>query len=193
VTGVHADETHPGERPSNEAFASHPGEMHQDEALATAIVAALTARSLTIAVAESLTGGLLTAGLVSVPGASVVLHGGVIAYATALKHSLLGVSAELLAESGPVHPEVARQMAVGVRDALAVDGRAADVGVATTGVAGPGPQAGHPAGTGFIGIAIGPDVSVRGFAFDGDRETIRSAVVSEVLTVLASKLGPAVD
>lgn len=158
-------------------------------ALAAAIIAALTERSLTIAVAESLTGGLLAAELVSVPGASAVLNGGVVVYATALKHSVLGVSASLLAEFGPVHPEVARQMATGVRDVLAVDDRAADLGISTTGVAGPGPQDGHSPGTGYIGISIGQDVTVRGFVLDGDREVVRRGVVSAALLALIETLG----
>ncbi|MBC7723416.1 MAG: nicotinamide-nucleotide amidohydrolase family protein [Burkholderiaceae bacterium] len=152
--------------------------------IAERLVAGLTRRRLTIAVAESLTGGLLVAELVAVPGASAVVHGGVVAYATPLKHTVLGVSASLLAEFGPVHPQVATQMATGVRDALAVDGTAAYIGVATTGVAGPGPQDGIAAGTVFVGIAIGEHVSVLSLALDGPRETIRKRVVYESLLEL---------
>ncbi|HEY2642418.1 MAG TPA: nicotinamide-nucleotide amidohydrolase family protein, partial [Galbitalea sp.] len=96
------------------------------------VIAELTARGLTIAVAESLTGGLLVAELISVPGASAVVNGGVVAYNTALKHSLLGVDQQLLATRGAVDPDVAGQMAAGVRLACAVDGVPADLGVATT-------------------------------------------------------------
>ena len=70
----------------------------------------------------------------------VVVRGGVVAYATELKAQLLGVDAELLAASGPIHPDVAKQMAAGVRERLG-----ADLGIATTGVAGPDPQDGHAA------------------------------------------------
>ena len=98
------------------------------------LVAELTRRGLTIAVAESLTGGLLVAELIAVPGASLVVRGGVVAYATDLKEELLGVDAALLAASGPIHPDVARQMADGVRRRLG-----ADIGISTTGAAGPGP------------------------------------------------------
>ena len=100
------------------------------------LVSRLIAHGWTVAVAESLTGGLVVSSLVSVPGASATVRGGVVAYATALKHSLLGVDAALLAAEGAVHPDVARQMAEGVRETAAIDGRAADVGIATTGVAG---------------------------------------------------------
>jgi nicotinamide-nucleotide amidase len=114
--------------------------------LAVDVVAELTGRGLTVAVAESLTGGLVVAELVSVPGSSAVVRGGVVAYQTPLKHSLLGVDAGLLAEHGPVHPDVAAAMATGVRERLAVDGRRADVGLSTTGVAGPDDQDGHAPG-----------------------------------------------
>ena len=76
----------------------------------------------------------------SVPGASLVFNGGVVSYHTQLKHSLLGVDAELLAENGPVDPHVAQQMAEGARHTCAIDGRPADIGLATTGVAGPDPD-----------------------------------------------------
>jgi nicotinamide-nucleotide amidase len=142
----------------------------------------------TVAVAESLTGGLLVAELVSVPGASRVVLGGVVAYATAIKQTVLGVPEALLGEHGPVHPEVARRMALGVRSALAVGGRDATIGLSTTGVAGPGSQDGHPAGTAFVGIAVGPVVSVLELRLSGDRSAIRRAVVSEALSGLSGMI-----
>jgi nicotinamide-nucleotide amidase len=141
------------------------------------LVAELTSRGLTIAVAESLTGGLLVAELIGVPGASVVVRGGVVAYATELKAELLGVDAALLAASGPIHPEVAKQMAAGVRDRLG-----ADIGMATTGAAGPDPQDGHQPGEVWLGFAIGDAVTAVGLALGGDRETIRRDTVSESLS-----------
>lgn len=148
------------------------------------VIALLAERGWTIAVAESLTGGLVVAELISVPGASTVVTGGVVAYATELKHSLLGVSAEVLAAHGPVHRDVAMQMAGGVRAFAGVGGAPTDVGLSTTGVAGPGPQDGHPAGTVFIGMARGREVRVVSLDLDGDREGIRRAVVSESLSAL---------
>jgi nicotinamide-nucleotide amidase len=148
------------------------------------VVALLTARGLTIAVAESLTGGLLVAELIRTPGASAVVNGGVVAYNTAIKHSVLGVDAELLAARGAVDADVAEQMASGVRSALAVDGRAADIGISTTGVAGPEPQDGQPVGTVFLGFAIGTEVVNVGLGLSGTRDGIRKAVVSESLRQL---------
>jgi nicotinamide-nucleotide amidase len=146
---------------------------------ASLVIDALKERGLTLAVAESLTGGLLTATLVDVPGASAVLRGGVVAYATELKAQLLGVSAELLAASGPIDGEVARQMADGVRTRLG-----ADVGIATTGVAGPDAQDGHPPGEVWLGFAIAGQVTAVGLALGGDRDAIRGDTVTESLSRL---------
>ena len=154
------------------------------DTLARDVVATLTARGLTIAVAESLTGGLLVAELISVPGASAAVRGGVVAYNTQLKHSILGVSADLLAHQGAVDPDVAAQMAAGVRVACAVDGVPASIGISTTGVAGPDPQDGKAVGTVFVGIATDEGTNILAFHLDGTREAIRRTVVSESLTKL---------
>jgi nicotinamide-nucleotide amidase len=148
------------------------------------VVHLLTERGLTIAVAESLTGGLLVSELIRTPGASAVVVGGVVAYSTALKHSVLGVDAALLASNGAVDPEVARQMASGVRDVLAVDGRPADIGVSTTGVAGPDPQDSKPVGTVFLGIAFGDEVRSVELGLSGSRDEVRAAVVVEALALI---------
>ena len=147
------------------------------------IVDALRRHGLTIAVAESLTGGLLVSSLVAVPGASAVVRGGVVAYATDLKASLLDVDSALLAASGPVHPDVARAMADGVRRRLR-----ASIGISTTGVAGPDPQDGHEPGEVWLGFAIGDDVTAVGLALGGDRAAIRSDTVSESLSRLRALL-----
>ena len=159
-------------------------------ALGARLIATLTERGLTVAVAESLTGGMLTSELIRTPGASAVVRGGIVAYSTELKHSLLGVDAGLLAVYGPVHADVARQMASGVRAALTVADLPADIGIATTGVAGPDPQDGQPVGTVFVAIAIGMDIHVLELQLDGDREAIRSAVVYESLLELERLLSP---
>lgn len=149
--------------------------------VAAALVDRLIAREWTVAVAESLTGGLVVASLVAVPGASATVRGGVVAYATALKHSLLGVDAALLAAEGAVHPEVARQMAEGVRTIAAVDGVAADVGIATTGVAGPSPQDGRSVGTVYIAVAGPKGTRVEALSLRGTRAQIRAEATRSAL------------
>lgn len=101
----------------------------------------------TLATAESLTAGLLAGTVADVAGASAVLRGGLVVYATDLKHSLAGVDADLLRARGPVDPTVAGQLARGA----AVRCRA-DLGVGVTGVAGPDSQDGHPVGEVWIGV-----------------------------------------
>lgn len=158
------------------------------EDLSARVVASLAAKQLTIAVAESLTGGLLVAELIRTPGASAVVNGGIVAYRTNLKQTLLGVDASLLAEHGAVHPEVAAGMATGVCRALTVDGVAADIGLSTTGVAGPDPQDGHPVGTVFLGLARGGTVQTRKLELAGTRDEIRDAVVAAALAWLLEEL-----
>lgn len=154
-----------------------------------ALIAELTARHLTIAVAESLTGGLLTAELTGIPGASVVVNGGVIAYSTELKSTLLGVDSSILAVHGPVDPDVAKQMAVGVRTELAVAGVRADVGVATTGVAGPDPQGGRSPGTVFIGLSFGTGSWAVPLHLSGDRATVRAQTVARAVEAVHELIG----
>ncbi|SPT53890.1 competence damage-inducible protein A [Actinomyces bovis] len=137
------------------------------------------AHGLRLAVAESLTGGLLADAVVSVPGASAVMRGAVVAYATELKAQLLGVEAAQLARTGPVDPEVARQMAAGV--ARVMD---ADLGLATTGVAGPGPAEGHPAGTVYVAAWSSQRVLHQELHLSGGRQEVREGSV-----VAALKLG----
>ncbi|WP_233193288.1 CinA family protein [Cryobacterium sp. Y29] len=145
------------------------------------LIAELTARHFTIAVAESLTGGLLVAELVRIPGASKVVRGGVVAYDSAVKRDLLQVDSSVLNVHGPVHADVAKQMASGVRTLLAVNGVRADIGVSTTGVAGPGPDGGHPAGTVFIGLSKGTGSWSVPLHLNGDRAEIRAETVRQAI------------
>lgn len=140
----------------------------------------LTARGLTVAIAESLTGGLLCAALTEVPGASAAVRGGIVAYATDLKSSLLGVDEELLATAGPVDSETALEMARGVARRLG-----ADIGVSTTGVAGPDPQGGKSVGTVFIACSWGNTHTVEELSLVGTRNEIRSLTVHKALELLA--------
>lgn len=149
--------------------------------MTVALIEHLTQQGLTVAVAESLTGGLLCAALTEVPGASAVVRGGVVAYATDLKASELGVSTELLASQGAVDADVALQMATGVASQMG-----ADIGLSTTGVAGPEPQDGKAVGTVFIACAWGEKRSVEELSLSGTRNEIRSLTVHAALRMLAS-------
>jgi nicotinamide-nucleotide amidase len=151
--------------------------------LAREILELMGSRGQTLAVAESLTGGMVCTALTDVAGASVVVRGGVIAYATDLKAVLLGVPRVLLERYGAVHPDVAAAMADGVRRRLG-----AGLGVATTGVAGPDPQDGQPAGTVHIAVAADQDVVVRTLALPGDRATVRAGTVSAALGLLLGRI-----
>ncbi|MEU6815915.1 nicotinamide-nucleotide amidohydrolase family protein [Streptomyces sp. NPDC046860] len=158
---------------------------------ATELVRLLRVNGETLAVAESLTGGLVAAEITAVPGASQVFRGSVTAYATELKHRLLGVDARLLARSGAVDPQVAAQMAAGVRAALD-----ADWGIATTGVAGPDPQDGQPVGTVYVavdgplrqGSTSAPGGKVQALRLNGGRAEIRMESVRSVLALLLREL-----
>lgn len=138
---------------------------------------------ITLATAESLTAGLVAARIADVPGASAVLLGGVVSYAVDVKAQVLGVEAGRLARYGPVDPVVAEQMAVGALRLLG-----ADLAVSTTGVAGPGPNDGHDAGTVYIGYATHRGSGHRLFRFSGGRSAIRSATVREAVKMLLGAL-----
>jgi nicotinamide-nucleotide amidase len=146
------------------------------EALLNRLVGALKDRGETIATAESLTGGMVGAALTDVPGVSAVYRGGLVVYATDLKAKLAGVPDDLLAAVGPVHPDTASALATGVRERLE-----ATYGLATTGVAGPDPQAGIAAGTVYVAAAGPASVQVRKLELTGDRASIRQGSVRAVL------------
>lgn len=143
------------------------------------VVAALKACGETVATAESLTAGLVAAEITTVPGASAVLRGGLVVYATDLKASLAGVDAALLAEHGAVHPEVARQLAEGARARCG-----ATWGLGLTGVAGPDPQDGVAAGTVHIGLSGPSGSAVQTITVGGDRHEVRAASVIAALDLL---------
>lgn len=143
----------------------------------------LAERDQTLAVAESLTGGMVAAEITAVPGASRSFLGSVTAYATELKHRVLGVDAELLAAEGAVNAQVAAEMAAGVRRVLG-----ASWGIATTGVAGPDPQDGQPVGTVYIAVAGPAGRKTALLRLNGSRTEIRRESVRTVLELLSSEL-----
>ena len=138
-----------------------------------------------LAVAESLTGGAVSSAIVGVPGASAVFLGGVVAYSSDVKRDVLGVSEADLARTGPVAPAIAMQMAAGVCKVL---GRSETnlLGVATTGVAGPGvdPQSGAEPGIFYLGLSYAESVRSFKFSVPGDRERVRGAAVLAAMELL---------
>ena len=149
-----------------------------DETMERAVVAMLSDRGLSLAVAESVTGGMVAMRLTAVPGASTVFRGGLVAYASEVKHEVLGVP------RGPVvSPEAARAMAEGAARRLG-----ADVGLATTGVAGPDRQEGHAVGTVFLGLHREGESEAHEVRLPGDRERIRQYAVIALLNLLRLRL-----
>lgn len=172
------------------------------------IVQRLVHRGLTIATGESLTAGSLASRIADVPGASVALLGGVVSYSNGVKENMLGVDAQLLETRGAVDGGVAAQMAQGAAQACG-----AELGISTTGVAGPEPHQGKPVGTVYLGFYVAPGVVERlglripencsqdeaapsdgalvGFRLldlDGDREAIRWASVEAALQLVSDLL-----
>ena len=142
----------------------------------------LRALDATVAVAESLTGGALCAALTAPAGASSVVRGGVVVYATDLKASLAGVPEGLLAVRGAVDPDVAVALATGVRKRLG-----ATYGLAVTGVAGPDPQDGNPVGTVYLSVAGPAGVSQEHHYFTGSRDQIRASTVQSAVRALSQE------
>jgi len=143
----------------------------------------LVDRRETLATAESLTGGLVAATIVEIPGVSAVYRGGLVVYATDLKAKLAGVPEGLLAERGPVDPDVAVALADGARARCG-----ADWGLATTGVAGPDPQEGKPVGLVYVAVSGPHQSAVRELRLDGNRDAVRTESVTRVLQLLSETL-----
>jgi nicotinamide-nucleotide amidase len=150
-----------------------------DETMEHAVLQRLEARGWTLGVAESLTGGLIGARIANVPGASRTFRGSIASYATEVKRSVLGVTAERV-----VSEESAQQMAEGAQRVLG-----ADVGIAATGVAGPDEQDGQPVGTVWFALALpGLPVEAVSTRLPGDRERIRQFSTISLLNILRMRL-----
>ena len=148
------------------------------------LVKALIERGLTIASAESCTGGGIGFALTNIPGSSATVLGGVIAYANAVKINQLGVPEAALEAHGAVSEPVARAMAEGVRARLG-----ADIGVSTTGVAGPGggsPE--KPVGTVDVAVATADETIYKRLRIFGRRDTVRYASIRWALKLVWDRL-----
>jgi len=148
-----------------------------------AVVAMAIGNKLTVASAESLTAGMVAATLANTPGASGMLQGGVVAYQNSVKANVLGVPQELLDAVGSVDGQVAEAMADGARRVCG-----ADIGISTTGVAGPEPHDGKAVGTVFIGIAGKSGTNSFEYSFSGDRQSIRTQACEAALARLLDAL-----
>ena len=140
----------------------------------------LAERKLKLATAESCTGGLVGHRLTNVPGSSGYLEGGVIAYSYEAKERLLGVHHDTLYEHGAVSAETALEMARGARKALG-----ADIGIAVTGIAGPGGGLpGKPVGLVYIALSARTVERVEHFSWDSDREGNKALSAEAALAML---------
>jgi nicotinamide-nucleotide amidase len=148
--------------------------------LAKKLVSVCIEKNVTFGTAESCTGGLISASVTDIAGASAVFFGGIVSYDNSVKENLLGVRAQTLADKGAVSAETAGEMSMGALKALC-----ADYAVSVTGIAGPGggtPQ--KPVGLVYISAASKNGVTVTENHFFGDRETIRLQTVEKALSLL---------
>ncbi|MDR1450131.1 MAG: CinA family protein [Propionibacteriaceae bacterium] len=166
--------------PAGRAGSAKPRQGRTDAGLA---IRRLTAAGQTVATAESITGGLIAGRLTAVAGASAVVRGGLVVYAADLKTRLAGVPAALIVRAGVVSEAVAAALADGAREACR-----ADWGIGVTGVAGPGPSDGVPAGTVWLAVA-GPDGPwTERLSLPGSRAAVRAAVVARAVAALLAAL-----
>lgn len=155
-----------------------------DETLQGALVARLVARGETLSTAESITGGSIADAIVRVPGASQCFRGGIVAYDDAVKTALLDVDEATLREHGAVSEAVAHAMALGARARIGTD-----VGVATTGIAGPsGATEGKPVGLVFVAVATRNETTVRRITLPGNRDDVRRRATVAALNLLWQQL-----
>ncbi|MBO5048461.1 MAG: CinA family protein [Clostridia bacterium] len=153
--------------------------------LAEKLVTLAREKNITFGTAESCTGGLISAAVTDISGASAVFWGGIVSYDNRVKEHLLGVEHETLVTLGAVSAKTAEQMAVGAVRALSVD-----FAVSVTGIAGPGggtPE--KPVGLVYIAVASTKGViTVKENHFKGEREEVRRQTVETALSMLISAI-----
>ncbi len=151
--------------------------------LAYELIQKLGQRHLTISAAESLTGGLVAASLTQIPGASAVFKGGIIAYRDETKEQVLKVDAALITKFTSISEPVAQSMAINIREIMNTD-----IGIATTGVAGPDKSEGFAPGIVFVAISIGDHNICQKLELVGDRTQIRDQSVNEIFKLTLSQV-----
>jgi nicotinamide-nucleotide amidase len=151
--------------------------------LANELIQKLSQQHLTISVAESLTGGLVAASLTQIPGASAVFKGGIIAYRDEIKQKVLKVDSALITKFTSISEPVAQSMATNIREIMNTD-----IGIATTGVAGPDKSDGFAPGIVFVAISIGDHKICQKLELVGDRTQIRDQSVNEIFKLTLSQL-----
>lgn len=151
--------------------------------LALEVVEKLKEKNLTIATAESLTAGLLSSKLAEIDGASKVFKGGIVAYQNEVKENILNIDSKTIDKYSSVSPEVAILMAENVRKKLKTD-----LGVSTTGVAGPGLVGDKKIGTVFVAISFSEHNMCLELNLSGDRQSIREESCSKLFELILEKL-----
>ncbi|MCS6903774.1 MAG: competence/damage-inducible protein A [Bacteroidia bacterium] len=156
------------------------GEATLEEVLGNLLIA----NASSISVAESCTGGALCAKIISVPGASRYIHGGIVAYANEQKINLLGVKPSTLQEFGAVSEQTAIEMAVGIREKMGTT-----IGLSTTGIAGPdGATPTKPVGTVWIGYADAYNTYAKQFIFENNRERVIQRSVANAMYIVIKQI-----
>ena len=151
--------------------------------LAYELIQKLGQLNLTISVAESLTGGLVAASLTQIPGASAVFKGGIIAYRDETKEQVLKVDPALIIKFTSISEPVAQSMATNIREIMNTD-----IGIATTGVAGPDKSEGFAPGIVFVAISIGDHNICQKLELVGDRTQIRDQSVNAIFKLTLSQV-----
>ena len=156
------------------------------DSLPAVVVAGLKQRGATVAIAESITGGMLSAAIVSISGASRVFNEGFVTYSNDAKIRQLGVSSRTLEKYGAVSEQVAMEMAAGAAKAAN-----ADFAISTTGIAGPdGGTAEKPVGLTYIGLYCDGELSAKKYMLFGNRNRIRDRAVAHALDMLRREVAP---
>jgi PncC family amidohydrolase len=151
--------------------------------LASSLIKKLQEKNLTLAAAESLTGGLVAASFTEIPGASKVFKGSITAYSDEIKQNVLNINEDTITKFTSISEQVALEMAINVRKIMK-----SDIGISTTGVAGPEKSAGFAPGLVFVAVSIGDHNMCQKLEVTGDRTQIRNQTVQEILQLTLSRL-----